>query len=141
MDSVFIIQLTSCFFMTGLIWTIQLVHYPSFHFVDPNKDISFTQFHVQRITPIVLPVMVVELFSAAWLAYFKPNTMTVLNFALVILIWLSTFFFSVPLHSKLALNYESNTISKLVKTNWPRTLLWSVRSIGLLYLILNQEGH
>ena len=56
--------------MVGVIWVIQLLHYPSFHFINDQKYIEFQHFHMQRISFIVVPVMLIELASALLLAYF-----------------------------------------------------------------------
>jgi hypothetical protein len=38
-------QIFSCFFMTGVIWLIQIVHYPAFALIDPNKFLEFHAMH------------------------------------------------------------------------------------------------
>jgi hypothetical protein len=48
-----------------------------------------------------------------------------------VLIWSSTLFLSIPYHNILSAGFSSEAAQKLVLTNWPRTVLWSVRS-GLL---------
>ena len=54
--------------------------------------------------------------------------------ALTILIinWIITALVFVKMHNKLLINYKIEIISLLVKWNWLRTLLWSVRLILLL---------
>ena len=47
--------------MVGVIWVIQLVHYPSFHFIDKDIYDSFQKFHMNKISIIVIPVMILEL--------------------------------------------------------------------------------
>ena len=42
MDLLFFLNVISAFLLTGVIWTIQIVHYPSFHYID---KLSFTNFH------------------------------------------------------------------------------------------------
>ena len=49
--------------MTGLIWTIQLVHYPTFDHVADDHFADFAKFHASRISLIVLPAMIVELLQ------------------------------------------------------------------------------
>jgi hypothetical protein len=53
----------------------------------------------------------------------------------VIILWLVTFIFSVPLHNKLLQGKDHLHIQKLVRTNWIRTLLWWTRSAGILILL------
>ena len=113
--------------MTGLIWLIQLVHYPSFKYVDKEEFADFAKFHASRISWIVLPLMIVELTTGilmvvkqGWYLY---------NLILLFAIWLSTFLLSVPCHHKLQQGKDAQQIRRLVLSNWPRTFLWSLRSL------------
>ena len=126
------LHLFSCFAMTGIIWVIQLVHYPSFAFIDPTRSKRFQGFHMKWITFIVGPLMVLELFSAAFLVVklYDQNLSWVLLLFLV-LIWFNTMIFNIPCHNALMESYSDENVRKLVLWNWPRTILWSVRS-GLL---------
>ena len=54
----------STFVMVGIIWIVQLVHYPSFAFVDVTRYIEFQTFHERNISFIVVPLMVVEALCA-----------------------------------------------------------------------------
>lgn len=127
----FLTQIFCCFFLTGLIWVIQLVHYPSFEFVD-GAFVDFHRFHSQRISWIVIPLMLVELASAMALAAENPSHYG-LNALGVALIWLSTFFLSVPIHNQLVDGKNQELIAQLVLSNWPRTVLWTLRSGYWLY--------
>lgn len=125
----------SCFFMCGLIWTIQWVHYPSFSFVK-DKFLDFHSFHSARITWIVLPIMFIELITAGYLVLQMPQEKWLWwNGLGVGLIWLSTAFLSVPFHNQLSSGFSENSIHMLVLTNWVRTILWSLRSAGWLYFL------
>lgn len=128
-NNFFLIQLCSCLFMTGLIWTIQLVHYPSFDFVEKNIFSKFHDFHSNRITLIVGPVMLLELVSAIFL--YNENGW-LLNLTSVIFVWAITAFVSIPLHKKLKTQQTPQLIQKLVLSNWLRTVTWSLRSIALI---------
>ena len=121
--------------MTALIWVIQIVHYPSFQFVSTDNFIEFEKFHVSRITYIVAPMMILEILTAMVLLK-DLNFLFILNFILLVLIWASTFFLSVPLHEKLLKHHSYKDIKKLIYTNWPRTILWSTRSILLILIWL-----
>jgi len=126
--------------MTGLIWVIQLVHYPGFGYVDKSNFTSFTHFHNSRITLIVLPVMVAELCSAVFLCWQvrwggvdasdAVNFYLDLNLIGVACIWAVTFFASVPAHERLGKAKDPKALKCLVATNWLRTGLWSLRSIS-----------
>ncbi|MEO0334996.1 MAG: hypothetical protein AAF202_01285 [Pseudomonadota bacterium] len=136
-QNVFVIHLFTAIFMTGLIWTIQLVHYPSFHFVDKAGFVSFEAFHSMRISIIVLPVMLIELLTAGALVYLLPavRPWMLANFVLLGAIWLVTLLISARIHGELAAGYDEAKVSWLVTSNWFRTLLWSGRSLGLCFLL------
>jgi hypothetical protein len=135
-ELIFLINTFASFFMTGLIWIVQLVHYPSFHYVGTDNFKAFQLHHVNSIDKIVIPVMVAELatsFGLAWTDGFL--SLNAVGFYIVMLIWISTGLFSVPAHSKLESSKDDHAIRKLVSTNWVRTILWSLKSALNLYLL------
>ena len=130
-------QFLSCLFMVGVIWTIQLVHYPSFHFVASENFVSFEKFHAFRISLVVIPAMLIELLTAAALVYFfKENSqLLMINFILVLCIWAVTFFISSPAHGKLLSGFSTETINFLISTNWIRTILWTAKAALIFYIL------
>ena len=120
--------------MVGIIWVIQLLHYPTFHFIKESDYVEFQHFHMQRISFIVVPAMILELLSAFMLVYYIRSNL--LNFGLIILlvIWLITFVFFTKLHQSLLEGYDKIIVDKLVQINWSRTVLWSLRLIILIYI-------
>lgn len=129
-------QLVTCSFMTGLIWTIQVLHYPAFAFVSNERFLNFHEFHTRNISFIVMPIMILELATAILLSVRTPHPpLLVVNALALIVIWLVTFFVSVPLHNALSKQMGTEEIKKLVLTNWARTLLWSLRLMILIYFV------
>lgn len=126
-------------YLTGLIWTVQVVHYPSFAQVAPEKFVEFHRQHSTRMSWVVMAPMVLELGLAAWLAWSGRALGAGVwwSLALVLLVWAATFFVSVPFHNRLALGYDYVAIDGLVRTNWLRTLAWTARS-GLVGWLLWQ---
>ena len=139
MSSILIINIFSAFFATGLIWTIQLVHYPSMHFVSRDKFELFHYFHQLRISIIAMPLMAIELITTIILFMQNIDNESSLifkiNLIIVTLIWFSTFFIQVPLHQKLSKGKKNSLIDKLVLTNWFRTVLWTLRSILIIFFL------
>lgn len=136
------IQLAATLFLTGLIWTIQWVHYPSFRWVPDSDFIAFEKFHAQRISAVVLPLMLIELGAAfVFLNGSFPAWLKGFNLLSIVLIWLSTFFISVPCHQRLTQGKCDRQIQRLVATNWYRTGLWTSRSMILLgYFWMSLHG-
>jgi hypothetical protein len=125
-------------FMTGLIWVIQVVHYPLFAYVGADDYERYHQLHMQRITWIVMPVMLAELLCAIVLAMSplaQGQYLSWVALGLLLLIWLSTALFQVPAHTELASGWNDSVHARLVQSNWIRTLLWSARSIIALWLL------
>ena len=126
-------------YLTGLIWTVQVVHYPSFGLVPKAAWEAFHAAHTRRMGYVVLAPMVLELALAVWLAWAGrtalPGGAGWWSLALVGLIWAVTFFISVPFHNRLAQGYDYIAIDGLIRTNWLRTLAWTVRA-GLLGWLL-----
>ena len=139
MSSILIINIFSAFFATGLIWTIQLVHYPSMRFVSRDKFELFHSFHQLRISIIAMPLMAIELITTIILFMQNIDNESSLifkiNLIIVTLIWFSTFFIQVPLHQKLSKGKKNSLIDKLVLTNWFRTVLWTLRSILIIFFL------
>jgi len=139
MSSILIINIFSAFFATGLIWTIQLVHYPSMRFVSRDKFELFHSFHQLRISIIAMPLMAIELITTIILFMQNIDNESSLifkiNLIIVTLIWFSTFFIQVPLHQKLSKGKKTSLIDKLVLTNWFRTVLWTLRSILIIFFL------
>lgn len=138
-SALLMVNAASTFGLAGLIWTIQLVHYPAFRYVAEQQFAAFASFHQRQISWVVVPLMVVELASAAGLMALTPpelpqGLVTACAF-LVVLIWACTFLVQVPLHRRLASGYDRGAIEALIRTNWIRTLLWSLRA-GLLFWAL-----
>jgi hypothetical protein len=117
----------------GLIWTIQLVHYPAFMYIEKERFRAFAKMHTFKITLIVAPLMIAELFSAMYLMvinFFSILQATLL--LIVILVWLATIFLSVPYHNTLAKGKNDQVIQRLIKTNWIRTVLWTAKLVLLI---------
>ena len=120
-------------FMTGLIWVVQLVHYPLMKWVPPEQFEAFEKSHQRRISTIVAPAMLAEMGTAALLVYLASDRpLVIVNLALLIGIWVSTAFVQMPLHRKLEQGFDAAVLDRLVRTNWIRTALWSGRAALLI---------
>jgi hypothetical protein len=126
-------------FNTGLIWIVQLVHYPGFLRIPPEAYANYQQFHMKAISFIVAPSMVIELLlTLAGFAMSDLGTSYLYWVAVVCLgvVWAVTFFVSVPMHDSLASGYNAEGIQRLINTNWWRTVGWSLRTTLLLAIFL-----
>lgn len=139
MSYVLLINLFSTFAMTGIIWLIQVTHYPSFRYVEAKDWPQFHAFHSGSITLVVAPLMMAQLLSAISLL-FSPLFLTnkyilIANLVLVSIVFIATAFVSVPVHNKMAQYFDSTLIESLILTNWIRTISWTINSVLLIYFI------
>ena len=122
-------------YLSGLIWTVQIVHYPSFGQVPKEGWAAFHAAHTRRMSYVVMAPMVIELALAIWLAWVGraglPGGAGWWSLALVGVNWATTFFISVPFHNRLAQGYDYIAIDGLTRTNWLRTLGWTARAVLL----------
>ncbi len=139
--TIFWLHVASTWFMVGLIWLIQLVHYPLFLNVGSKEFRKFHNNHTLFITPLVGSVMIIELVTLVILIFQTPhgipNWIVIVGILLLSVIWLSTLIFQIPYHNKLSSNFDDNLIKMLIKTNWIRTICWSLRGI-LVLIMLNK---
>ncbi|MFN0137894.1 MAG: hypothetical protein ACKVS9_17460 [Phycisphaerae bacterium] len=133
----------STLMMTGLIWMVQVVHYPLFANVGEGAFCDYEHQHTRRITWLVGPLMLTEGASAAALMLLlAPGTARVLAIIGVLLLvvnWGSTAFLQVPCHTRLSRGFDREVVRRLVSTNWIRTVAWSVR--GALAVTLVEVVH
>ncbi|TGE20487.1 hypothetical protein E5K00_21050 [Hymenobacter aquaticus] len=125
-------------YLTGVIWMVQLVHYPAFAQVPAAGFAAFHRAHLRRMGWVVGAPMVAELLLALGLAWVGRELGAAVWWALALVagIWAATFFIAVPFHNRLtAHGYDYITIDGLVRTNWLRTLAWTLR-LGLLGALL-----
>ena len=124
--------------MTGVIWIIQVVHYPLYRRVGAEAFADYEREHCARISFVVLPLMVVELACAALLALSPPRggeSLAWTGLALLAVVWASTFFVQVPCHRVLEGGFDARAASRLVATNWIRTVAWTLRSFVAIALL------
>ncbi len=139
---VLIINLVSTLMLTGIIWFVQIVHYPLFHAVGAKYFRTYEQAHQRLTSYIVVPLMFGELIGAALLPFFGFWGMSMYlaygNLALAILIWFVTFTVQLPLHRRLAEGYNRQYVSRLVKSNFLRVVLWSGKTVIILIIIYDK---
>jgi hypothetical protein len=131
--TVFLAHLASTFFMTGVIWFVQVVHYPLFSGIGQADFSLYEQRHRVLTTWVVGPSMLIEAATAVLLFWLRPVEILTwqlgTGLALIAIIWLSTAFLQVPCHELLSKGFDSSVHKRLVSTNWIRTAVWSLRAL------------
>ncbi len=127
----------STWFMVGLIWFVQIVHYPGFARVSGEAFVGYSRQHVRRTGWVVGPPMFLEAASAVALVALRPSsTLVWVGLALLVAVWVSTALLQVPAHSRLQERFNEGVIRRLVNSNWIRTVAWSARGVVALGLLL-----
>lgn len=120
--------------LVGLIWTVQVVHYPLFAQVGAETFRSYHARHTRQITWIVAPLMAVELLTAAILLIGGARDAWLLaSSAPLAFNWLATWRVQIPLHDRLSAGFDAEVHRRLVASNWWRTAAWSIRGACLIY--------
>ena len=73
MSFIFLLNLVLSFIAVGLIWTIQLVHYPSMKFIPKERFVEYHNFHSMTISILAMPLMFAELVTSLMLFYQNFN--------------------------------------------------------------------
>ena len=91
---VLLLNVLSTWYMVGLIWFVQIVHYPLFEKVEAAHFPVYQKYHQRLTTFVVGPPMLIEAFSTVLLAYFiplgVPLWLVLAGIVLLFVIWIST---------------------------------------------------
>jgi hypothetical protein len=126
--------------MVGLIWFVQVVHYPLFARVGPDGFPTYETEHQRRTSWVVGPLMAVEGVAALAVAATLRNEvgllLPLLGLVLLLVIHASTVLLQVPAHGRLTSGADHAVMRRLVATNWIRTGGWSARGAVAVAMLL-----
>ncbi len=127
----FVAHLAVTLAMVGVIWFVQVVHYPLFAGVGAAGFRAYAAEHGRRTTWVVAAPMLLELATGVALLWRRPAAMPAewawSGVALLGVVWGSTFGLQVPRHEELAGGFDPRAHRRLVRGNWVRTAAWSAR--------------
>ena len=136
---ILLINLVVSSIMTGLIWVVQIVHYPLFNKVDTASFPHYQKQHVKRTGNLVAPLMILEIIICVLMVASNDRIdithIIWLNLAVLLFIWTCTFLLQVPLHNKLLGRFDGMVHRSLVRKNWLRTIAWTVKMLLSLALL------
>ncbi|MFK7806775.1 MAG: hypothetical protein AB8F74_03145 [Saprospiraceae bacterium] len=125
--SIAIIRLLFDFGLLILIWMTQLVVYPSFTFFQKKNLLAWHSKYTQRITVVVLPLMLGQLLISVFQLWEIVSWYTIISFVVILVLWAFTFLHFIPLHNKIAKDqFDDALLKRLVDRNWIRTFFWTV---------------
>ncbi len=128
----------STWFMLGVIWLVQVVHYPLFAMVGSESFSEYEHSHRAMIFFVVAPPMLIEGATAVLLFWYRPVAVPTwsvwVGVTLVFITWLSTAMIQVPCHDLLSRGFDASVHDRLVWTNWLRTATWSLRGVLVMWM-------
>ena len=130
MDVLLLAALVSTSVSAGIVWFLQLNHYPLYREVPKSALPDYIAKHNRRLLlPVVMP-MLVAIATSAWLAISRPRglppavvvVLAIDIFAIVV----STVALQGPAHVKLEREGHERLIEIIVRSNWIRTFGWTI---------------
>jgi hypothetical protein len=123
--------------MMGVIWFVQIVHYPLFALVGNDRSIEYARDNQRRTSLVVGPPMAAEGIASIWLFVDPPDGLSrvlpTVSGLLLAVVLLSTVLVQVPRHARLAEERDgasiAGVVASLVAGNWIRTIGWSARCV------------
>jgi hypothetical protein len=142
--SLLLVNVAATLFMVGVIWFVQVVHYPLFTRVGEEDFPNYARAHARLTGLVVGPPMLLEAATAIVLVFSRPQGVPVplpwAGLGLVVVIWLSTAILQSPRHTELGYSFDPATHRVLVASNWLRTASWSLRGILVLVMVSEAAG-
>ena len=135
----FIVTLALTLYMTGMIWSMQILEYPLFALVGQKEFPAYHQRHNRGLPYLVILPSIAAFVSAVVLIFTRPARLplwsSIVIAVLDLLIIVATVVREAPLHARLDREGSSpEVIRQLVSGNWIRTLLWTANAVLLLVL-------
>lgn len=134
-----LLQLAATLTMVGVIWFVQIVHYPLFAQVGREGFRQYESEHQRLTSWVVGPPMIVEFVACLLLLWWQPAAIPTVSlwvgFALLLSLWVVTYTVQVPQHASLVRNYDESVHRRLVVGNWYRTAAWSTRGLLVLWTV------
>jgi hypothetical protein len=128
-----VLNLVATCVMVGVIWFVQLVHYPLLALIGVDRAPAIAVEHQRRTAWVVGLPMATEGVTTLVLLFARPDGVSAwlpwFGAILLAVVLASTVFLSVPLHERMANAPDATIGRRLVVTNWPRTIGWSARAV------------
>lgn len=139
-DVVLLLNAASSLAMVGVIWFVQVVHYPLLSIVPVESAASVALEHQRRTGWVVMVPMTVEGVTTLLLLAMVPEGVAwfvpwLAGIPLAVALG-ATVLLSVPRHARMAAQPDATVGRELVTTNWVRTVAWSLRGIIAMAMLL-----
>ena len=133
----FMLTLGLTLYMSGMIWSMQILEYPLFALVGPKEFPAYHRRHNRRLPFLVILSSLAAFASAVVVIFTRParlplwasRVVAVLDLCIII----ATVVREAPLHAQLDREgSQAPLIRQLVQGNWIRTGLWTANALFLL---------
>ena len=126
--------------MVGVIWFVQIVHYPLLSVVPMESAANVAVEHQRRTGWVVMAPMAVEGVTTLLLLAMVPSGVAwfvpwLAGVPLAVALG-ATVLLSVPRHARMATSPDAQVGRELVSTNWVRTVAWTTRGIVVAGMLL-----
>ncbi|MTV27054.1 hypothetical protein FTX61_16765 [Nitriliruptoraceae bacterium ZYF776] len=140
MTVVVLTHVVATWFLVGLVWTVQVVHYPLFAGVGSAGFAAYAARHSTRITAVLAVPWALEGITTAWLLVDRPPGVPVW------LPWLGavaaaapvvlTVAAAVPAHRQLGRGFDAEVHRRLMRCNAWRTAAWTAHGVVAAAIVL-----
>ena len=125
-------------FMSGVLWTMQLLNYPLLALVGRDAFPGYEAAHNRRFALVVVPGVLAAAVGGIGLVAARPGQVPlwapVCELALLVLVIISTAALQGRQHGALARGFDQRTLSLLVRSNWIRVAAWSAAAVIALWM-------
>lgn len=140
MSQVLAIHASATLFMVGLIWTVQVVHYPLFLKVPASGFVEYERVHTRRMGALLAVPAGTEIVTAVALIWIRPEAVglasVLIGGSLLAAIWIITALIQAPMHRHLSAGHDPVLISRLVTSNRWRTAGWTLRGVVVTSMLV-----
>lgn len=139
-DVVLVLNVLATWTMVGVIWFVQVVHYPLLSIVPVESAASVAVEHQRRTGWVVAAPMAIEGVTTLLLLVMVPVGVAwympwLAGIPLAVALG-ATVFLSVPRHERMAREPDADVGRELVSTNWVRTIAWTLRGCIVATMVL-----
>jgi len=133
-----LVETAATIFMSGVLWTMQVLNYPLLGLVGSDAFIGYEAAHNRRFGLVVVPGVIAALVGTIGLLASRPSQVPVWApvcvLALVVVVVLSTAFLQARHHSALTHGFDARILRSLVRSNWIRVTAWSAAAVLALWM-------
>jgi len=130
----------SALILVGLIWTVQVVHYPLMAMVGDDRFVAYESAHAPRMAAVVMLPWTLQGLTTAWLLLARPAGVPTWSIAVAavtaVLSVAVTVVWSVSAHARLGAEFDATIHHRLVRTNWIRTWAWTLHGANAVAMLV-----